>query len=455
MKDIWLIDATTYKKSISDELRDEKITYFRIKSYLRRQIIGRHSLPTQKTFSIGLLRIATLLERKGYNVKYYHLEDFKTHYSSLILETPPNIVAFGCVCPTIPICNEIAKNIKSYKIGIITAVGGSHINVALNKTMCKYTNFDKYVYGFDRVAVSRLIDEAVEKEFDYIPYVDYSILPHPLNDYDINIFSTLGCAFNCKYCQDGKMPYFEYLLDGGLSLIKNDLKPYKLVHFFDSSLGYSKNRLLSVCNALSSLKHKYILSCDMRAEFISKRTINALVKAGFREVRMGLETVDLNVLIKNGRDISPNKVIEKVKLIRECSDLYITLYTVSGLPGTTLETYKNNKEIYKYLLESRSVDEIKNAQYVPYPIDGVDPGQKGIVIRDNNWENYDRQSYPVYETKKLTRQQIWEEFLDTAKVINKSWINGLGFDNYEDIKDAEVYPEYIVNSYLKEGKDIE
>ena len=88
------------------------------------------------------------------------------------------------------------------------------------------------------------------------------------------------------------MPYYEYLLDGGISKLQEDLVPQKLIHFFDSTLGYSESRLLDICQALSVINHKYILSCDIRAEFITEKTITALEKAGFSEIRMGLETID-------------------------------------------------------------------------------------------------------------------------------------------------------------------
>ena len=69
------------------------------------------------------------------------------------------------------------------------------------------------------------------REIEDEPYVDYSILPYSLNEYDINIFTTLGCPFRCTYCQDGQMPYLEHRLDGGLGMIQEQLAPGKLVHF--------------------------------------------------------------------------------------------------------------------------------------------------------------------------------------------------------------------------------
>ena len=75
--------------------------------------------------------------------------------------------------------------------------------------------------------------------------------------------------------------------------------------------------------------------------------------------------------------------------------------------------------------------------------------QRGIIVKDDNWENYDRQSYPVYETEELSRQQIWDEYLDTARVINEAWLTGWGFHSIDELKNIESYPEYIVKNYLE------
>ncbi len=454
MKCIWLIDATSYKKEIHEELREIKRDYFRIKSYVRGQRLGPHVLPVQRTFSMGLLRIATLLKRSGYMVRYWHLEEFPEQDMAEAGGDNPNLAAFGCVCPTIPICSRLAEKIKECYPEVITAVGGAHVNVALKKTMQKYPGFDRYAYGYEREAAERLVQEELSGDIEEGPYVDYSILPYALNEYDINLFTTLGCPFRCDYCQDGQMPYYEYEPDGGIGVFGKALKPRKLIHFFDSTLGYSESRLLEVCRVLSSLNHDFILSCDMRPEFVTKRTLAAMEEAGFREIRMGLETAEPKVLDRNGRKIHPDSVIKKIELARKYSDLYLTLYTISGLPGFTLETYERNKALYRYLLENRCVDEIKNAQYVPYPRDDVDFVKRGVFIKETNWENYDRQTYPVYETEDLSRQQIWEKFLDTARCINEAWLRGCGFHSMDELKHVELYPEYTISSYLEEKENI-
>lgn len=443
---ILLVDATVYEKKINNELLALKKDYFKIKTFVRDAIIGQHIYPTQRTFSTGLLRIGTILNRLHYEVEYVHLDDFINTFEIVISNS--KLIAFTCVCPTIPICNNLAHKIKRASRNITIAVGGAGINVALELTKKNYKEFDKYIKGYDIDAVCQLLECDQLKLLNNSPYVDYSILPYPLNQYDINIFSTLGCPFSCNYCQDGLIPYFENVLDGGLYRLKNMLPSGKLVHFFDSILGYSMERLLHICEYLSKKKHNFILSCDIRAEFITRESVWALEKAGFREIRIGLETADQMVLLNNNRQVLPQLILDKLKIVRDYSNLYITVYSVSGLPSSTINSLKKTKDLFQYLLEEKKVDEIKNAQFVPYPMDNVNYINRGIYIADYNWENYDRQSYPVYYTLDMSRDQIWQAFIDTAKVINQSWLKGNGFEKISDLKNAFIYPEYIVKNYL-------
>jgi radical SAM superfamily enzyme YgiQ (UPF0313 family) len=362
------------------------------------------------------------------------------------------MIAFGCVCPTVSMCEQLAIRIKEIRNDVTVAIGGSHINSSYRLTKEKHTKFDKYVKGYDIEAVCNMLERDEKIVLSDIEYVDYSLLPNPLCDYDINLFSTLGCPFNCFYCQDKRIPYFENSLDGSINSIKTQIPAYKLVHFFDSSLGYDMKRLLQVCKCLENARHSFVLSCDLRAEMITPESVKALERAGFREIRIGLETADDDVLLKNNRNLSVKSVLDKFKIVREFTNIYLTVYSVSGLSHTTTKSFDKTLELFQILLRTRIVDEIKNAQYVPYPIDGLDFSGMGIYIDEDNWEKYDRQSYPVYHTSNLSREQIWKGFLETAKVINTSWLNGNGFYTIDELCDVDIYPEYIVGNYLESEK---
>lgn len=306
--------------------------------------------------------------------------------------------------------------------------------------------FDVLIEGYERDAAEILAEAPLEREPSH--YVDYSILPYPLHHYAINTFTTMGCPFRCSYCVDGRAPFFTASEDGQISEMMKLLPPRTLVHFFDSVLGHSTEGIKRLCNRLKALKHPFLFSCDMRAELLTPEIVHLLEEAGFVEIRMGMESVDDSLLQKNGRTLMFQTFMDKLRMVRRESKLYITLYTITGLPGTTRQVQERTLIGCHQLFREKLVDEIKNALYVPYPMVGTDYKDRGVEILNDDWAQYDRQSYPVFRTREMDQKQLFELYIETAERINQSWLEGLGFSSIEDVPLVDgYYSEYVEENY--------
>lgn len=449
IKKIFLVNATTYTNELDKTLQKIRENYFRVKGIAKSKIIGLPPLNNikSKTYSLGLLRIATILKENRFDVQYVDMEDLLQIITSTTEHEFPDIVGFSSVTPTIPLCAKLCEIIK--KISPVTRVmiGGPHVNVAPQLTMSKYPCFDKYIVGYDLRAAAEISSLSVNSLSIPRSYVDYSLLPLPLSEYSINVFSTLGCLYNCDYCQDNYVPYTENDINAGLLALKECVPEGTPIHYFDSVLGVTKQRAKLVCTDLMKMGHGYKLSCDMRAEFITPSFVRLLEEAGFVEVRLGIESTDSETLAINKRTLSYSKLYDAIQTIRENSDLYITLYCVTGLPGSTQDSLCKTRDRLCGLLRSNYVDEIKNTIYVPYPIDSKDYSSRGLEIIDNNWTNYDRQSFPVYNLKNLLSQEIWEEFILLSKNIVDNWIISLGYQSINQFPEI-LWSEYLVDNHL-------
>lgn len=444
---IWLVDCTHYSKEIDPALQKAKRDYFRMKSYARYRKIGPTAPVKTRVFATGLLRLATILHRSGLEVAYMDQEILEARLNAG--ERMPEKVAFSCVCPTVPMCADFARRIKGLRPDTEILIGGPHINLAAEETRRRYPVFDKLVVGYEHDAAQQIAGRSLEEVTG--PYADYSLLPLPLSEYAINTFSTMGCPFSCNYCADGRAPFFPVSDDGQLSQMLHLLPPRNLVHFFDSVLGYSRQRLEQVCNAVKATGHRFLLSCDMRADLMTPETVKLLQEAGFVEIRMGMESADNDLLAQNGRTLMFDRFREKLEMIRSESNLYITLYTITGLPGTTRQVQEKTLEQCDLLFRSGSVDEIKNAQYVPYPMVGWDYESQGVTVLNQDWAEYDRQSFPVYRTREMDAPQLRRLYIETAQRINESWLSSLGFSSIDQVPEIPgYYAEYVAAKYLKE-----
>jgi len=437
-KIIWLIDTTTYTKEIDKELREIKRNYFRIKKHVRHTTLGEHIEPKTRTFSYGLLRIATILTHNGIESEYIHHYDIDDKLNS----SAPDLVAFSTVCPTVGLADSLMQKIRAKYPTTQFAIGGPHINVAYKKTQSRYPNFNIYCNRSDIEAAEMIAQKALANPTG--EYVNFDLLPYSIKEYQINTCTTLGCSFSCKYCQDNHVCYKEINNDGHLSYLVNHLEARTCVHFCDSVLGGTAQRLLNVCSNISKTNHDFLLSCDMRAEMVNYETVEALKKAGFCEVRLGIETTDSEVLKMNNRSLGKEVFIKAINMLRKHSNIYITMYSVLGLPGSTVQSCDDTARFFSKMLDKKAVDEIKNCIYVPYPKDSVE--YNNVHIETDNWANYDRQSFPVYSLPTMTSREIWNAYLKTGRIINKYWMKGQGISDISEISN-NTYNEYISSSY--------
>lgn len=442
---IWLVDYTHYVQSISPELTQCKVDYFKIKSYKRYKIIGPTVPPKSRVYALGLLRIATILHRNHYPVRYLHYYMLDEILNSR-KEELPEIITFSCVCPTVPGCAEMAKRVKDVSPKTKVILGGVHVNLNPDLTANRFPVFDSLSLGYEKEAAEAIVGFDLEDVRDI--YADFSLLPYPLHEYAVNTFTGAGCPFHCSYCVDGMAPQFRASCDGQLSDMKALLPEKTLIHFFDSVLGYSQSGLKQVCKSIQETDHNFILSCDMRADMLTPELIKDLRKAGFVELRMGVESGDQKLLDRNKRTLPVDTFAKIMKMIRDNSDIYITLYSITGLPGTTRQSQEQTLDYFDSLLQHQLADEIKNTLYVPYPINGVDYAKRGIRLLTEDWSKYDRQSFPVFETNEISASDLWDLYIYTARRINESWLKSCGFSSYDMIPVIEnYYTEYIIENY--------
>lgn len=442
---VWLVDATTYRPRLPADLAAMKAAFFRMESVARERQAAP-SLRGVRTMSGGLLRIATILRGWGYEPVYMTLDEVAVALDNLGPADMPSVVGFGAVCPTVPACAAITERIRECLPFTRCVLGGAHAMVAARLTASMFPVFDDIVGVPDVLAAARLVGLSNGPAAPPAG-IDYRGLPHPVNEYAFNLQTVSGCPFSCSYCHDQTMPRSLEKLDGGLGQLTPVLAPGTHVHYADSVLGGSLPRALRVCDAIERCEHQLMLSCDLRPEFVRRELLSSLVRAGFREIRIGLDSADETVLAgtkRTARARALPAVLERVKSFSE--DIYVSVYVVTGLPGSTRATLPKNLELIDYLVSADLANQIKHHLYVPYPRDDSPGGPPGVRVITQDWTRYDRNSPPCYELPDLDPDALWEAFIATERCINSVWQRQLGLSE-EQIAAAPMHSDYNAQLY--------
>lgn len=450
MKNILLINATTYDVQLPNEAQILRSNYSRAKSCIKKRKIPDINpmlICNTRSYSVGLLRIGTILKENGFAVQYRDFEDTDWETLEALLENV-DLIAFGAITPTVPRCAQLCQRIKQVSPSITVAIGGAHINVAKSITQDRYPCFDIYADGYDVAAAAKLVGKPENSLTLPKEYVDYSLLPYPLSEYILNTFTTLGCTYRCDYCQDHRIPYYENSDVTGLRHLIGKVPRGSRVHYFDSILGVKEVRTKQVCEALSKIDHGFLLSCDARAEMITPEIVQMMEGAGFTEISFGMETADEAVLRANKRTLSTERLSAAFDVIRNYSNMYISVYNAIGIPGSTIGASEKSREVLIDWLQNDRIDEIKTCIYVPYPMDGKNYRNRGVILDTDDWSLFDRQSFPVYHLEHMTSQEIWDESIKLMEASVNAWIKKLGFDTIDDLPN-EYWIEYLTkHNYL-------
>jgi len=231
---------------------------------------------------------------------------------------------------------------------------------------------------------------------DGLPYPDWSLFPIEKFSYNpiINkkpftfILSSRGCTYGCNYC-----PYISESNDGSkyrmrsVENVVGELKylrdkfGVKGVQFRDPLFTLIKKRTEDLCNAIIKEGIAIELGCETRADRLDEGLLDLMYRAGFRVIKLGIESASPEVLRKSKR--LPIELEHQEKIVKYCDKIGMRVvgFYVLGLENDTEETIKATLKYSKKL----------NTDFANFTICTPIPGTEFYeIIKDRiKTENYD------------------------------------------------------------------
>jgi len=165
------------------------------------------------------------------------------------------------------------------------------------------------------------------------------------------VFTSKGCPYKCSYCASRFLnPRFlqrdPVVVFEELTYYMREFGTQKFV-FYDDALFYNSKRgikkLLRIINA-SGIKFDFYTPNGLHARFVDEELAYMLRKAGFKDLRLSLETSDSRVQRITGNKVSNKDIKRAILLLKEAGfeKKDIGIYILVGAPWLNIEKTRDD-----------------------------------------------------------------------------------------------------------------
>lgn len=229
----------------------------------------------------------------------------------------------------------------------------------------------------------------------------------------VPILATRGCPYKCyEYCtypiQQGRR-----IRGRDPTLIIDEMDYWadnydiNLFVFRDPVFSLNRVHTVNLCNEILSRNRKYQFIIETHLKNIDEELLCMLVTAGLVMIKVGVESVDSNVLSSNNR--YSLQCDEQENLIRkiEKTGVQVVTHYIIGMPGETVKSY--NKTLSYAMRLNTLFAQI--SVFTPYPGTPVYKEYKNKIIV-NNFEEY-TQFKLIFKHENFTVKDV-ENMLSSA-----------------------------------------
>lgn len=253
-------------------------------------------------------------------------------------------------------------------------------------------------------------------EDEDVSRLSYGKPGEPSSEYlEVQMYASRGCPRSCDFCVARNVYYTQPNwrprdindIINELKYLKNKYPEVQGIFFDEEEHNVNKYFILQLTDAIINAGLNdlhYEAMCDIGA--LDREMMMAMRKAGYYKIRVGIETINTDVLSRSNKKVDINDISRKLEMAKEIGLKTYGTFMI-GMPGSSREAdFKSVNYIEKMILNGL----LDNAQIsICTPQPGTpfyeSARDKGYIVSEN-WEDYDGGrcavlNYPGYSNKAI------------------------------------------------------
>lgn len=229
--------------------------------------------------------------------------------------------------------------------------------------------------------------------------------------------------------------------DNLLDEIEFLIKEHNAKEVFDDTGTFPAGKWLEkFCQSMirRGFNKKILFSCNMRFGCLNQKKVNLMKKAGFRKLKMGLESASQKTLDRLNKGVTVERIVKDCKMISRVGiDIHLTVMV--GYPWETKKQALKTLSLAKKLMEDGLVEMLQSTIIIPYP--GTPLYKEAIknkwfLIKPDDYDKFDM-SRPVLKTPGMQPIEINKLCADVYKIFFSPkfiWQRLKRMNSLEDLK---------------------
>lgn len=244
--------------------------------------------------------------------------------------------------------------------------------------------------------------------------IDWKILPPAIFETGvIPMQASIGCTYRCAFCnfvKDARLARVRPLDRLLIDLREAAGRGIRYVWFLDDNFRLGKRDLNAVSRRLVDEDLGISWMSFIRADTLRKVDFELLRRSGCRELQIGIESADANILRNMNKSSDPQLYAEVIRELLQAG-INCSCYFIFGFPGETGETISRTIEFIKNS-ESQDLDGILSWSIYPFILAPLSPIYEEQMRRKYGLSGYAHHWEHGTMNSRQAREQILRAFLE-------------------------------------------